>query len=129
MSVSEKYSALHNRQKRFYLEHITRELPYRLTALDRLREGIKDNEQALADALHNDLGKSQFESYATEIGILLSEIRYMQSHLRDWVADRHVFSPLAFASDSCLSNLALSCSFVRPFVSSLCWASFRSYFT
>ncbi|MBR3951448.1 MAG: aldehyde dehydrogenase [Bacteroidaceae bacterium] len=95
MSVSEKYSTLRNRQKLFYLEHITRELPYRLTALDRLREGIKDNEQALAEALYKDLGKSQFESYATEIGILLNEIRYMQSHLRDWVADRHVFSPLA----------------------------------
>ncbi len=91
MSVSEKYSTLYNRQKLFYLEHITRELPYRLTALDRLREGIKDNEQALAEALYKDLGKSQFESYATEIGILLNEIRYMHSHLRDWVADRQVF--------------------------------------
>ena len=82
-SVSDKYSELNNKQRLFYLEHITRELPYRLTALDRLREGIKDNEQALTDALHSDLGKSAFESYATEIGILLNEISYMQSHLRD----------------------------------------------
>lgn len=94
-SVSDKYSELNNKQRLFYLEHITRELPYRLTALDRLREGVKDNEQALTDALHSDLGKSAFESYATEIGILLNEISYMQSHLRDWAADRCVASPLA----------------------------------
>ena len=95
MPVSEQYSSLRERQRLFYIEHITRELPFRLTALDRLREGIKTHEQALSQALHDDLGKSQFESYATEIGILLNEIGYVQSHLRSWAADRHVPSPLA----------------------------------
>ena len=88
------YSDLHQRQRLFYVEHITRELPYRLTALDRLREGIKDHEQELTDALHSDLGKSAFESYATEIGILLNEISYMQNNLRQWSADRRVLTPI-----------------------------------
>lgn len=88
------YSDLHQRQRLFYVEHITRELPYRLTALDRLREGIKDHEQELTDALHSDLGKSAFESYATEIGILLNEISYMQNNLRKWSADRRVLTPI-----------------------------------
>lgn len=88
------YSDLHQRQRLFYVEHITRELPYRLTALDRLREGIKDHEQELTDALHSDLGKSAFESYATEIGILLNEISYMQNNLRQWSADRRVSTPI-----------------------------------
>lgn len=88
------YSDLHQRQRLFYVEHITRELPYRLTALDRLREGIKDYEQELTDALHSDLGKSAFESYATEIGILLNEISYMQNNLRQWSADRRVSTPI-----------------------------------
>lgn len=88
------YSDLHQRQRLFYVEHITRELPYRLTALDRLREGIKDHEQELTDALHSDLGKSAFESYATEIGILLNEISYVQNNLRQWSADRRVSTPI-----------------------------------
>ncbi len=91
----EKYKILNNRQKLFYVEHITRELPYRLTALDRLREGVKDNEVALTEALHKDLGKSAFESYATEIGILLNEISYAQNHLKSWAADHRVRTPLA----------------------------------
>lgn len=103
MSVSEKYIDLHRRQKLFYLEHITREVPYRLTALDRLREGIQDNQQALIDALHDDLGKAPFESYATEIGFILNEISYVQSHLRSWATDRCKWSPLAlFGSRSSL---------------------------
>ena len=101
MSVSDKYTGIHRRQKLFYLEHITRELPYRLTALDRLREGIIANEQLLIDALYCDLGKSPCESYATEIGIILNEIRYAQSNLQQWASRRRTPSPLAlFGSHS-----------------------------
>lgn len=88
------FTDLLQRQRLFYAEHITRELPYRLTALDRLREGLKEYEQELTDALHKDLGKSAFESYATEIGILLSEISHMQKNLQRWAADRWVFTPI-----------------------------------
>ena len=91
----DKYADLHHRQKLFYTEHITRELPYRLTALDRLREGIKDHEAELSDALFKDLGKSVFESYATEIGFLLNEISYVQNNLRSWAADKRAATPLA----------------------------------
>ena len=74
----DKYADLRHRQKLFYAEHITRELPYRLTALDRLREGIKDHEAELSDALFQDLGKSVFESYATEIGFPACPLRLTQ---------------------------------------------------
>ena len=101
MSASQQFASIHRRQRLFYLEHITREIPFRLTALDRLREGIETNEKALTDALFADLGKSPCESYATEIGILLNEIRYAQSNLQRWAADRYVHSPLAlFGSHS-----------------------------
>lgn len=103
MCQSNKYTEIYKKQKAFYIEHITRELPYRLTALDRLREGLKDHEQELTEALRADLGKAPFESYATEIGILLNEISYVQRNLRKWAADRSVFSPLAlFGSRSAI---------------------------
>ncbi len=94
MTLIDTYTSLYERQRQFYNEHITREIPYRLTALSRLREGIEEHEQELTDALKSDLGKSAFESYATEIGIVLSEIRYVQRHLRRWAADRRTGTPL-----------------------------------
>lgn len=95
MASTDIYTSLYERQKLFYNEHITREIPYRLTALDRLREGIEDHEQDFTEALNADLGKSAFESYTTEIGIVLNEIRYVQRHLRQWTADRRLGTPLA----------------------------------
>ena len=95
MSNTDKYTDIYKRQKLFYLEHITREVPYRLAALDRLREGIIDHTDQLTEVLHADLGKSPFEAYATEIGIVLNEITYAQNNLRQWVEPRRVFSPLA----------------------------------
>lgn len=94
MIDKEKYAALHERQKLFFNEHITREIPYRLTALDRLREGIVEHEADIMQALYDDLGKAPFESYASEIGLVLSEIRYMQQHLSSWAADRRCATPL-----------------------------------
>ena len=94
MIDKEKYADLYERQKLFFNEHITREIPYRLTALDRLREGIIEHEADIMQALQADLGKSPFESYSTEIGLVLSEIRYMQRHLSSWAADRRCTTPL-----------------------------------
>lgn len=101
MTETEIYSDLLRRQRLFYVEHITRELPYRLAALDRLRESIKDNEAMLSQALYEDLGKSAFESYTTEIGMVLHEISYMQRNLRKWASRRRVWTPLMlFGSQS-----------------------------
>lgn len=94
MIDKEKYAALHERQRLFFNEHITREIPYRLTALDRLREGIIEHEADIMQALHADLGKTPFESYASEIGMVLSEISYVQRHLSSWAARRRCPTPL-----------------------------------
>ena len=88
------YHHLVNLQKAFFNEHITREIPYRLCALDRLAEGIADREKQLAEALRADLGKSPFESYVTEIGILLHEIRIVKNNLQSWARDRRRPTPL-----------------------------------
>ena len=44
------------------------------------------------EALKQDLHKSPFEAYATEIGIVKEEIRYTLKHLRRWARPRE--SPL-----------------------------------
>ena len=88
------YHHLVNLQKAFFNEHITREIPFRLCALDRLAEGIASREKQLLEALQTDLGKSPFESYATEIGFLLHEIRTFKNNLQRWASDRRRPTPL-----------------------------------
>lgn len=92
--TNNKYTRLVKLQKAFFNEHITREIPFRLCALDRLAEALVSREKQLGEALHADLGKSAFESYATEIGFLLHEIRTTKNHLQSWARDRHRPTPL-----------------------------------
>lgn len=93
MMTNNKYTRLVKLQKAFFNEHITREIPFRLCALDRLAEALVSREKQLGEALHADLGKSAFESYATEIGFLLHEIRTIKNHLQSWARDRRRPTP------------------------------------
>ena len=90
----EKYAALHQKQRTFFDKHLTREIPYRLSALRRLRESIEKHEADLTRALQADLGKAPFESYTSEIGLVLKEIGYLQRHLARWATDRRRATPL-----------------------------------
>ncbi len=88
------YSAMLAKQKEFFLSGKT--LPYkaRKENLGKLLSALKANEDAIIAALHEDLGKSPFESYATEIGIAYGEIRYLMKHLRKLMAKKRVASPI-----------------------------------
>ncbi|MEP6627984.1 MAG: aldehyde dehydrogenase family protein, partial [Ginsengibacter sp.] len=48
----------------------------------------------ISDALFADLGKSKEESWATETGLLLGEIKYAVKHLRRWMKPKRVSTGL-----------------------------------
>ena len=48
------------------------------------------HEADLAAALKADLGKSRMESYMCEIGLTLSELTWMQKHLRSLMRSKRV---------------------------------------
>ncbi|OWA34169.1 aldehyde dehydrogenase family protein [Saccharibacillus sp. O16] len=50
----------------------------------KLKRLLTEREQELADALHADLGKPAFESFSSEIAVLLNEIDYVCKHLAGW---------------------------------------------
>lgn len=113
MMTNDKYTRLVKLQKAFFNEHITREIPFRLCALDRLAEALVSREKQLGEALHADLGKSAFESYATEIGFLLHEIRTTKNHLQSWARDRHRPTPLfLFGSKSRIHYEPYGCTLI-----------------
>ncbi|WP_188622222.1 aldehyde dehydrogenase [Caldalkalibacillus thermarum] len=72
----------------------TKDLNFRLEALQRLRQAIASREQDLLTALKADLNKPELEAYATEIGIILSEIRFVLKRLKSWVKPRRVKTPV-----------------------------------
>ena len=88
------YTALLAKQREFFLSGKTLAYKTRKTNLEKLYRMLKDNEDRIIDALHEDLGKSSFESYATEIGIAYSEIRYLMKNLKKLMKRKHVSSPI-----------------------------------
>src|SRR5665647_2157341 len=62
--------------------------------LRKLSNCIQQNETSINEALRLDLGKSLFETYATEVGFILSEIQHVLKHLDKWARPKKVRTPL-----------------------------------
>lgn len=80
-------------QRAYFLTGQTKSYQSRYEALKKLKAAIKANEEAILAALRHDLNKSDFEAYATEIGITLEEINFTLKHVKHWMKDKKVRSP------------------------------------
>ena len=85
---------LFERQQLFFASGKTRALLFRREALKKLRSAILMHEDELYEALYKDLHKSPFESYATEIGFVLDELRFHLKKLHKWVKPKKVSSSI-----------------------------------
>ncbi len=80
--------------RRYFASGKTKSISHRLEYLKRLEHGIQMHEKEIMEALKKDLNKAPFETYATEIGIVLEEIRFLSKHLRGWARPRQVRTPI-----------------------------------
>jgi aldehyde dehydrogenase (NAD+) len=80
--------------RQFFDSGVTKETAFRLRQLQKLGDAIRRHESRIIEALHQDLRKSEFEAYATEIGFTLDSIGYMMKHLKRWMKPVKVQSPL-----------------------------------
>lgn len=88
-------------QNHFFSSGKTIPAEFRLKQLESLKEAMIRHEADLAAALKEDLGKSHMESYMCEIGLTLSELTWMQKHLRSLMRSKRVSTPAAqFAAKS-----------------------------
>lgn len=96
-----KIEKIVERQRKFFSTDRTKELRFRLEALNRLEMSIKEHEEDINAALKKDLNKSAFESYMTEVGMTLAELSYVKKNLPFWNMKNWKLSPLAqFHADS-----------------------------
>jgi len=70
-------------------------LNQRILHLKRLKAGLKKFVPQIEQALKQDLGKSQFEAFATEIGFLYLSINHTLKHLRKWAQIKRVPNDIA----------------------------------
>lgn len=85
---------IRNRQLSFFSAGNTRKIGFRKQALRKLRESVRKHEHEIYIALQSDLGKSEFEAYATETGIVLHEIATLIHNLSWWARHESVITPL-----------------------------------
>ena len=83
------------KQRAYFYTGATLPLDGRIRALKKLKNYIREHETALNDAIREDLGKSAYESYMCETGLVLTEISYMIRHIRSFAREKTVHTPLA----------------------------------
>lgn len=88
-SRTAEIAAIVQRQRDFFHTGQTQDLDFRIQQLQRLKQAIVDSQSDILAALQADLGKPEFEAYATEISVL-REIDYTMRHLRRWAKPQRV---------------------------------------
>ena len=91
MTIDSIVSAQHN----YFHTNITKDISFRHDALKNLLTAIKENEAAIYTALQKDLGKSEAESYMTEVGLVIAAIRNAMSNLDKWNKPVRCKTPLS----------------------------------
>ena len=88
-------------QREYFRSGATLPVDFRIAMLKKLRDAVERHEEEIAAALKADLGKSDFEGFMCETGLVKSELSYMIRHTRRFASRRRAHTPLAqFASAS-----------------------------
>lgn len=86
--------AIVKNQRDYFNKGETKNIDFRISQLKKLKRAILDNENLIFEALKCDLGKCAFESYETEVGLILDEIKYTIKHLSSWSKPKKVKTPI-----------------------------------
>ena len=99
--MNEEYLSIRSTMQSYFDSGATLPASARIEHLIKLKKTILQWEDRLYDACMKDLGKSSFETYETEIGIVQAEISHTLRHLKKWAKPKRVPTPLAhFPSSS-----------------------------
>lgn len=89
-----KYEEIIKSHKKFFESGKTLDISYRKNALIKLKEAIENYEDRILYSLKLDLGKSEFEAYETELGIVKSELKNTIKNLEKWSSPQKVRSTI-----------------------------------
>ena len=61
-------------QKAFFATNESKNISFRIEQLKKLQSLLKKNEKQLYDAIQKDFGKSEFETYLSELSLIYHEL-------------------------------------------------------
>lgn len=93
--TKEQITELLEKQRAYYKSGVTIPVKFRIAQLKKLYAAVKKYEIEANDALKADLGKSHYEGFMCESGLVLSEISHMIRHVKRWSKKKSVRTPLA----------------------------------
>jgi aldehyde dehydrogenase (NAD+) len=96
-------------QRDFFNSYKTRDLGFRIEQLKTLRKAILAYEDRLYEAFRTDLGKSKFEVYETELGLVLEEAGRHINKLHQWA------KPVKTSTNQLLHLLSKSRIIAEPY--------------
>ncbi len=89
-NISKKYE----KQKKFFNSGTSKSIKYRINSLKKLKKNISLNENEIINALKSDLGKSETETFFSEIALIYIEINLALKNVKRWSKKRKVSSSL-----------------------------------
>ncbi len=89
------YQEIIDKHQHFFNTHATKEIPFRIKELKRLKNILKKNETLLYDAIYKDFKKSEFETYITELSIIYHEIDLALVKVSKWAKKKKASTGLA----------------------------------
>ena len=92
MSKIMNYADILQQQKTFFNTHATKDLDFRKAQLQKLKKVVKSNEKLLYDAIYQDFGKSEFETFGTEISFVYKDIDYYLKNLKSFAKPKSVLT-------------------------------------
>ena len=92
----EDINLIFKNQKEFFESGKTINVDYRIKNLKKLDDIIKKNEDKILNELKKDLGKSNFEGYVTEVGILYDDINFHIKNVKKWSSEEKRKSPIVY---------------------------------
>ncbi|MBQ8526458.1 MAG: aldehyde dehydrogenase [Clostridia bacterium] len=96
-----KIDIILEKQRNYFASGATIPVKYRKEMLRKLYRAVKIQEKKICLALTKDLGKSDFEGFMCEVGLVLGEIGYMIKNVGRFASKHYVPTPLAqFAARS-----------------------------
>jgi aldehyde dehydrogenase (NAD+) len=87
--------SLLQKQRNYYLAGATLPVKFRIEKLKTLYRAVQKYEKEIGEALTKDLGKSNFEGFMCESGLLLAEISYLIKNTKKFARIKKVKTPLA----------------------------------
>ena len=94
MTTSADIQSCYQAQQNYFRSGITRPVAFRKEQLRKLGKALTEWEPQILTALNSDLGKHEYEAYASEIGILKTELNHTIRSLEAWERSEYVPTPL-----------------------------------